>query len=316
MFMGTSVISETTVQPLTNLEDSTLDPSLLDPEITKYFSIPQLDDPLLCSEVGFQPQTQHSLQTLADEPDTTWMSPFETEFQSFLAEPLLDSTGIPTTAPIDSEPPGVYSVFGEDRSISISPAMLDKSAHSGQENVVWYSKGKEMQVGGRRPPRSVAQKKHKGKRTKKPSEDYVSPEEPKRVVRPRHEMSVETGLDTVKRIKLVFHEDLIAPPNPSTSIDPNDAAPLSQSPDAHQLDETNITPPVNIDDRAPIVSEMDLEDTPDSIPVSATNSKTQIVIPEKKIDKALYPTFLGQNARQTMITNKITGKVKGIMYNW
>jgi len=327
-------VPEATASLLTNLQEPNLDPALLNPEISKYFLITHPDDPPPYTETDGPSQTQPSQQISVSDIEPTWPSQFDPELQTFIARPLMDLSSGSTI--VGTESFGMYPAVAENRSISISPAMLDKSAPPKREDVVWYSSGKEMQVGGRRPPRTNSRGKGKGNVSKNTTQKSCAEQRP---LGTRHEMNVETGLDTVKRIKLVFHDELptsnhleSGPLNDleqiliaqTDSIDEvPEVLPLTQEPDMSQRD-ARITPPAVIESGRPLLSadEMHLDDnTPPRTPVSRApvpklKRKVEIVILDKEFDKFLYPLFLGMDARQTMVTNKASGKVKGIIYNW
>ena len=119
--------------------------------------------------------------------------------------------------------------------MSISPSMLSKSASiSVQDEVVWYSSGNEKQIGGDRPPRTKDSGEGKGKgnllgKRRKTMDDCPSQRVGDRpiqdtpihpVERTRYEVDVETGLDTIKRIKLFFHDSSTDTFPHGTSVSP------------------------------------------------------------------------------------------------
>jgi hypothetical protein len=281
-----------------------------------FFGASQQDDPPPYTE-------QHNLSQpmLIDEPEpsSSWI-PFES-FDIYTAQPLSDPLDPTLFAP---EPIRQTSeIFAqthpsliEEQStpISISPAMLDKSSTT-QKEVIWYSSGAGKQIGGKKPPRHTGQGQGKGKKLNQ-SKPIVQ-----KVLGPQYEVTVNTGLDTVKRIKLLFRDDSSVEPR-STS-ESQSALEVSDTPGKRiKWFERRVTPPAAIMSGQPIPNARDLhldDNTPPSSPAPASPMRevlANVIVLEKKIEKDLYPVFLAKDARQVMIRSKKTGRVKGIIYAW
>jgi hypothetical protein len=233
-----------------------LDPALLDPEMSNYFFGPTSYEPLPISEIEPQVDEYSRDQILLDPPGPSWMTHYDS-FDPFIAEPLSDS--IPPTDLLQQHSTmfrtSTPSAIAEERLISISPSMLDKSASVAvTTDVVWYSNGVEMQVGGKKPPRTKDCEKEKGystvlgeRRKTQDSEDVVEMRNPQNTeidtkkrkvqemqdtikvikrevttrVQPKFGKPVETASDSTKRIKLVLDKDLSSTadqPRPSISL--------------------------------------------------------------------------------------------------
>ena len=323
---------------------------------------------------------------LVDDPQL-WLGGYDT-FETFTAKPLtaqiLDPSLFATTDPMGTFAPNHTPFVEGPKTLSISPAMLDKS-QTAQEEVVWYS-GAGKQVGGKKPPRGEGKGKGKflGSRPNTMAEKAKAlVDKGEKILGKRYEMSITTGLETVKRIKLVFHEDLtkeanVTPetkatteanvtteekvtteaspildsplstlatealtrrkppatqsprtktPRPSTSptkTEPTKTPQTKSTPTnakGNKWLEERVTPEAAKTPGRPIPNAKDLqldENTPPSspIPVSPVRIVAEVVVRQKRVDRDLYPVFLGKDAKQTMVRSKIDGRVKGISYNW
>jgi len=81
-----------------------------------------------------------------------------------------------------------------------------------------------------------------------------------------------------------------------------------------------VTPPAAMGDDGrllPHANELHLDDNtpPPDVRKRMRDENTMVVIPTKRINKALYPVFLASDARQKMVRNKATGKIN-IKYEW
>jgi hypothetical protein len=130
----------------------------------------------------------------------------------------------------------------------------------------------------------------------------------------RYEVIVATGLDTVKRIKLVFHEDLTPPARPSDP--PTDLL----TPRTVRTGKRDI---ILRPRRTPLLAMLDDGlssdyDDSSSPPPEVKRRKfiSGVVVPWKRIDRSLYGVFLSNRARQTMVTSKRDGTFKGIKFEW
>jgi hypothetical protein len=324
-----------------------LDPALLDPEMSNYFFIHQSQDPPPHSEFEIQFPSQddeysHDMFVI-DHPESLRMFHDDTSLQTDIAQPLFSPK---SPDPLILSPPlaqshslelfgSSESVLPDDQSISISPSMLNKPVLP-EDDVRWYSNGKEVQVGGKTPPHSKYCREGTGNGNvlgKRPSKtvDAETVTIP-RGLGTRYEVNVDTGLDTVKRIKLVFHRD-----SPSTTDGPQagsssckqknlvdgDGTPTRgtfKEREARQ-DIQRVTPPAAIDIGRclPTAKDLGLDENsppPSSVSLMEKNRNVEVVIPEAKIDKSLYPVYLGKDARQTRVTSKASGRVKGIIFAW
>jgi hypothetical protein len=296
-------------------------------------------------------------------------------------DPVIDPAILSTNIQSHPRLPSLPNLVLEERSIGIAPSMLDKSVNSPsiQEETVWYSNG-TAQVGGKKPPQTKHSGEGKGKGQvlgKRPAPDterVESPESPPksspkslpksptksvlesppesppeapplRVLGTRYEMNVETGLNTIKRIKLIFHED-----SPQTSrrtssgkgksaANPIDShrssrqtSPRLQRPGQkrdvllRQRDEPRVaTPPAAIDvDVYPLLptsNDLDLdENTPSPSPSHYLQPTRwiaiEVSIPFQHLDKSQYPVFLAKDAKQMMVKSKLSGQIKGISFTW
>jgi len=359
-----SVIQESFPEP--SGLSSNLDPALLDPEMSNYFFGPQSHDPPPYSKIELHGDTysQHSGLTNDPHHESSWISNYEADFETYLGIP--PSSSIPLDQVID---PAVFSSTNvqpqsriaplpshvlEERSVSIAPSMLAKSTNSPiQGGTVWYSNG-IAQVGGKKPPHTKYGGEGKGKGQilgkRRPPEVIESAESsPERVLGTRYEKNVETGLDSIKRIKLVFHEDSPKSSRPSSSGMGNptsDAIDVETSPYASlqtlpqhrhgkkrdillrqqiQRNVPSVTPPAAIDvdvgSLLPTANDLHLDENtppPTSTPYSPPKRwiAMEVSIPFKRLDKSQYLAFLAQDAKQVMVKNKITGQVKGISFDW
>ena len=180
--------------------------------------------PHLESHVDIHEQISQHLHV--DHSVSPWISHYHNSFETYVArhlsEPILHTNLILPHSTVRFP-----TTLSADRSMSISPSMLNKSASiSVQEEVVWYSSGKETQVGGKKPPRIKDGGEGKGKGKvlgkRKIMDDLnecveVMPIQDTPAERTRREVNVETGLNTIKRIKLIFHDSSTDTPLPGTS---------------------------------------------------------------------------------------------------
>jgi hypothetical protein len=390
-----SVVTPHTSPTLTftrNTEDvpfessSNLDPALLDPEMSSYFFGSQNHDepPPYSSQLTYPADfTTHEPPSNPRDHPQSFQHPHLPEewlpynpFETYIAQPLSSSAEqgidpniftqtVPHPLTVYTNTPAFVDEL-QTPSISISPAMLDKTAPV-QEGVVWYS-GAGKQIGGKRPPRhdgeGQGKGKGEGKGQGKGKGDLTARR--KAVLGKRYEMNVDTGLDTVKRIKLVFHESkpvekgvetgetvmgetpvlvtgsavsstssavsktFPAAPIPvatvsstkSTPTTPARAARNPQTPKAKRITRLvpQVTPPAAIlpGRPVPMAKDLHLDDNSPSPSFSGTSPEALVgvVVPRKRIDKDLYPQFLACDAQQTMYRNRITGKIRGVMFSW
>lgn len=168
---------------------------------------------------------------------------------------------------------------------------------------------------------------------------------PARVLGTRYEMNVETGLDNIKRIKLVFHADPPQSSRPKSSGTGKSATdPIDVDSSQHSSRQTSpqwrhgkkrdilvrrdvprVTPPsaIDVDVRTPLPTAKDLHlhgNTPPPTPSYFSQPMrwiaTEVSIPFKHLDKSQYPAFLAQDAKQMMVKSKLSGQVKGISFTW
>jgi hypothetical protein len=288
-------------------------------------------------------------QTTPVEP-TSWLPRFSHPFDTYVGQPL--------SAPLDPslfapEPLNIAAInrasFTEERPISISPALLKKSSTAPvQEEVVWYSSGMEMQKGGKVPPLTkhggkgksaihggkgyLAPTKHHGKKKSmlsRISRDSIpTPEDGERPGK-KYETIATTGLDTIKRIRLIFREDPPhisndSPPMSSGSLESNDvpagshsnpfsvdtetpnrSPPLAKMRDIVRRELPRITPPAALgveSRRIPMASELDLDDnTPPPMAIPLTKKRkmiVEVVVYERPVDKSLCRTFLEERLQK------------------
>lgn len=330
-----------------------LDPALLDPQMSKYFFGQPSHDPPPYSEIGTREShvDEYSQQMLIDHPESSWIAEYSHPFDAYIAQPFPDPFLLPdpvehSTGILNSGPP----IITREQSISISPSMLNKSASiSVQDDVVWYSCGKELQVGGKNPPRTkyggegkgkgkVLEERRKTIHTEDLTEKNLTSEAntTQKIQGTRYEMNVETGLDTIKRIKLIFHEYLPSSmetfrPGSSGSVcgtrdNPVDVdsaprwKPNQEKRDIVRRDEIRVAPLTAMDPGCPLLaaSELHLDDnTPPPTPsVVSVEYGVEVMIPLSKIDKSSYPVYLGSKARQTMVRRKSDGSIKGLKFVW
>ena len=241
-------------------------------------------------------------------PPTSWLPDFEDPFDSYIARPLSsDNIGTINPALIPSHGQSTYSrafvpnrnTFIEEPRPQISPAVLEKLAVSPSPEVKWYSGGREIS-GGKKPPRLRLSRDHS-----------TEPETKDSTAAPvRYEVNVQTGLDEIKRIKLVFRGD--------TSTSASNSRPSSSG--NMMRNARRMTPPAAMGDDwrlLPHVSELHLDENtpPPEVRKRMRDENVMVVIPRKRINKALYPVFLASDARQKMVRNKTTGKIN-IKYEW
>jgi hypothetical protein len=163
-------------------------------------------------------------------------------------------------------------------------------------------------------------------------------------------MNVETGLNTIKRIKLIFHEDSPQTSQPTSSGKGKSAAnpidldfshrssrqtsPRPQRPGKkrdvllRQRDEPRVaTPPAAIDVDVGFfllpstANDLDLdENTPTPSPSHNLQPTRwiaiEVSIPFQHLDKSQYPVFLAKDAKQMMVKSKLSGQIKGISFTW
>lgn len=167
---------------------------------------------------------------------------------------------------------------------------------------------------------------------------------PAQVLGTRYEMNVETGLDTIKRIKLVFHENpqqSSRPTSSGTGKSPTDPIDVDSSQHSTRQispqwiqgkkrdvvvrrDVPRVSPPtMDVDVRTPLPTATDLhldENPPPPTPSHFSQPvrwiATEVSIPFKDLDKSQYPAFLAQDAKQMMLKSKVSRQVKGISFTW
>jgi hypothetical protein len=127
----------------------------------------------------------------------------------------------------------------------------------------------------------------------------------------RYEVIVPTGLDTVKRIKLVFHEDLTPPLASNPPVDLNSPR-TTRSGKRDVILRPRLTNSLAMLDDD-LSSEFDEGTSP---PAKRRKYFSGVVVPGKRIDTSLYGVFLSGRARQTMVTSKRDGTFKGIKFEW
>ena len=325
-------------------EGTALDPTLLDPEMTTYFfGLPSHNPPPYSEdEPHVEPHVdtheEFSEQMPVHHSGSSWMSHYDNRFETYIAQPLSDPILHPDLAcPYQG---GLYPTTTlDDRSMSISPSLLNKSASiSVQDEVVWYSNGKEMQVGGKKPPRTKYGGEGKGKGKVMEKRRKTIDNSPRHHVDDtpsqngkgrRYEVNVETRLDTIKRIKLVFHDrstDAYRPSSPGSlcgGIDPVDTDSTSlrksETQDMIRPDVLRVTPLAAIEPGCLLPNARDIfldENTPPPIVSNEKLPKFEVIIPVREIDKNLYPVFLGKDAKQTMVRSKFDGTIKGLIFSW
>jgi hypothetical protein len=271
--------------PEESFPPSNLDPGLLDPEIRNYFFRPDSHDPPPYTDID-----QSSQHILPDAPPTAWLH-FDDPFDTFVARPLSENDTIDPSLfePPPFQPAEIYpphpSNYNEP---SISPTALERpAALTPTEPVKWYSGGKE--VVSKVPPK---------RRSREMTREDESVGD---ISGKQWEVNVETGLNTVKRLKLVFREKTL----PSTAEQGK-----------HVESEGNGIQRTIPDERDLAVG--DNRDT--ALPADVTMPRkcraVSVVIPRRKINRELYPMFLARNARQTMVRSKATGRIKGFIYEW
>jgi hypothetical protein len=119
----------------------------------------------------------------------------------------------------------------------------------------------------------------------------------------------------VKRIKLIFHQDLNPAPHPS---DPPLGLHIPRPGKWDIVLRRRRTPPLAIlNDELSSDFEDSFEDSwsPPS-EVKRRRFISGVVVPCKRIDKSLYVVFLSGRAKQTMVTSKRDGTFKGIKFEW
>ena len=158
-------------------------------------------------------------------------------------------------------------------------------------------------------------------------------------------MIVETRLDNIKRIKLIFHEDPPQSSLPKSSgtgksltdpieVDSSQQSTRQTSPQwTHgkkrdvvvRRDVRRVTPPSAIDvdvcTLLPTGKDLHLHEnttppTPSQFSQPTRWTATEVSIPFQHLDKSQYPAFLAQDAKQMMVRSKVSGKVKGISFTW
>jgi hypothetical protein len=305
--------------PMTLPEHSNLN-SGLDPEISSYFCGPQLGDPLVYPETNDKVE-DYRQHTYVDEPGLPWMLQYSPPLETYIAQPLSQVMLNPLLQASDSEQPPSMNILParqtvlDDRSVTISPAMLDKStARSLKDKVIWYSKGREVQVNGKKPLRTKGGGDGKAKQNilaKKLAGTTGKAQNPRPcALGMRYEVNVQTGLDTIKRIKLVFHGD---PPEASQVQSPGLTIAENLKKEAFRHEDMGVTQPVTFSP-SPAIRYYPLDEEKSSPEMSTALMKrgcvVEVVIPKKEIDKSLYPMFLGKDAWQIMIRSKRAGEQK------
>lgn len=127
----------------------------------------------------------------------------------------------------------------------------------------------------------------------------------------RHEVIVATGLDTVKRIRLVFHEDLTPPLASSPPVDLNSPRTTRSGKRDVVLRPRRTSPLAMLDDD--LSGDFDDGTSP---PAKRRKFISGVAVPWRRIDTSLYGVFLSGRARQTMVTSKRDGTFKGIKFEW
>jgi hypothetical protein len=222
----------------------------------------------------------------------SWLTNLD-PYNGFIAQPLHNNTVDPTLFDSSIQPYHSNRPFHEPR---ISPSMLHKSIQSPSTEVKWYSGGKE--VVSKTPPKRRSRESTQDKRTPLQVENSIP-----------WIVNVDTGLDTVKRIKLIFREGAA-----SSSSRPNssDSAQLA-------IDGERLTPPAakgEEERELPLASELDLDENTPPPEKRRSDDDISVVIPKREIKRELYPVLLARDAKQTMIKNKSTGMVKGVIFDW
>ena len=354
------------VQSNFNSENSNLDPSLIDPEMANYFYATQPPlyteedtDPDSFEDDMLNPDLDPSLAALQF---TGPSDQFESHLDNLTATPYISPF---ETQPLEIFPlaPSMLRQPSSS-SASISPAMLEKAPvfpvakeERVKEEVVWYSGG-QKHIGGTAPPvtvrgggkgkiRDVSKKetiKLESPTPEPPNTDSLKPKPPKpqipapEIYSPspvslpvkkgmKHQVNVETGLETVKRIKLVFHGN---PFEKKRSRSTAASAVKARSP----REVERITPPAAIYEgrRLPTAKELGIDNNSPPPEDRSSGSdlifienklvkreqvtKVEVVIPRRKINKSLYPMFLSRDARQTQIRRKSDGSIKGMIFSW
>lgn len=292
-------------------DNSSLDPSLglIDPEIRNYFFKPDSHGPPPYSEVDTNPHSGEQFQSA--EP---WLAVLDT-YDSFIAQPLNQHSTIDPSlfgpSPFAQQPtPQIFSpsrpIYDEPR---ISPALLGKPSPSPvAAPVKWYSGGKEV-VSKKAPP--LRRSREQTQASHSPVE--IQPPAPDPPVK-QWEVNVETGLDTIKRIKLIFRESPGAPSSrPASSGQFKGFAP--------DIGDGRVTPPAacGVEEKElPYASELHLDDNtpPPEMKRRRLDENVSVVIHRREIERELYPVWLATDAKQVWIRKKKTGRVKGVIYDW
>ena len=153
----------------------------------------------------------------------------------------------------------------------------------------------------------------------------------------RFEVNVTTGLDTIKRIKLIFHQDLQPTqptllPAPATPGTGENAINLDSRGNFHPLPRKRDIlcrphvprepSPVAMADEVGRRLSMSSESPSDDnnprpvVEVKMRNVIAGVVVPCRRIDRSLYLAFMSNRARQTMVRRKRDGTLKGMKFEW
>jgi len=153
----------------------------------------------------------------------------------------------------------------------------------------------------------------------------------------RYEVNVTTGLDTIKRIKLIFHQDiqpaqptsLPAPATTGTAENPINLDSRGNFPPLPRKRDILCRPhvprelsPVAIADEVGRQPSMASESSSDDdepqpvVEVKMRNVIAGVVVPYQRIDRSLYSAFMSSRARQTMVRRKRDGTLKGMKFEW
>jgi hypothetical protein len=173
-----------------------LDPILLDAEMSNYFIGAQYSHhPPPYTEIDLP--TSHLTQDNLD-----WLQHFNDPYDDFITQPLPSEPDINTIDPClfslvqpnpPTIPPATFFSVEPPAPKAQSPASSVRRATS---PVKWFSRGRQLQRGGKYPPTLNTPRLPPPPKRLSPSCDDAT----------RYEINVETGLETVKRIKLVFRE--------------------------------------------------------------------------------------------------------------
>jgi hypothetical protein len=291
-------------------DDSRSAAPVYESEISQYLQLSQDDGRVTNPLVGSQ-GNPNPLGLMAYDQVT--LASDITRLQTPL-DPMLFAGSPGQTEHADLFHPG-HKSFDRDLPISIAPAMLDKSARfPGQEQVIWYADGKEMQIGGTRPPitkNPIISKYTKSERSVNNGQENLNPKrlpwkrsgddlddrdqiskDSDTFSRHKSNSTAEIKYQAVKRIKIVFREPSCAsPPGPRDTIVGNVAVQPESDESTHP---------------------------PDLISMKSYKRQVMaaVAVTPQDIDRQSYLRFLGSNAKQIMVRRKIDGEVKGIKFIW